>query len=122
MLDAMIVLAALAVGISLAPYHGPLLPGSEPGTAKFGVHLQGTPSSRVRLRVADLPAGWLASFCTNRVCAPLRVTLTLPRDGKQLIELQVIQNEGRTAAPRVVTVLATGGTRASIPFSAATRS
>ena len=117
----MIVLAALALGIALGPYHGPPLSGSVPGTAKIGVALSGTPGARVRLHVGGLPKGWIASFCTDRVCAPFKVGLVLPATGRQLIELQVIANDERAPAPRTIVVRSADGARASIPFRSATR-
>ena len=116
----MIALAALAVALSLGPYHGPPLNGSVPGTAKFGLAVRGAPYASVRLRASGVPPGWIASFCTDRVCAPFRVTLTLPQSGTQLIEFQLIQNEGGARAPRTITVSSSDGTRATAAFGAAT--
>ena len=117
----MIVLAALVAALSLGPYHGPPLSGSVPGTAKFGVDVRGVPLATVRLRATGVPRGWIASFCTDRVCAPFVVTLTLPPSGSQRIELQLIANDERVRAPHDVTVVTSDGSTATISFSAATR-
>ena len=118
----MIAAASLALAIALEPYRGAPLPGAVAGTPKFGVRIEGRPGSRVVLRSMGLPAGWLASFCTKRVCAPFKVFVDLPASGRETIELQLVQNDPKVPEPGVVSVIAAPGSRkASIEFSQATR-
>ncbi|GAC1595604.1 MAG: hypothetical protein NVS3B28_26840 [Candidatus Velthaea sp.] len=113
--------AVLALHLALEPYRGAPLPGTVAGTPKFGVRIEGAPGSRVVLRSTGLPAGWIASFCTKRVCAPFHVFVDLPSSGRDTIELQLIQSDTKAAAPAVVSVEVTHGPRARIRFSRATR-
>jgi stage V sporulation protein SpoVS len=110
----------LAVGLVLGPYAGAPLPGSVPGTAKFAVHVQGVPGSAVRLRALQVPRGYIASFCTDRVCAPRSVTFKLPPAGKQTIELQLVENTTNARPPTTVVVELNGTLRRSIRFTRAT--
>jgi hypothetical protein len=71
------------------------------------------------LRAVDVPTGYLASFCTRRVCAPFRVTFVLPRSGRESIELQLIENDPGARRPMLVRVAADGARSASIVFAAA---
>jgi cytochrome c biogenesis protein CcmG/thiol:disulfide interchange protein DsbE len=87
-----------AIGISLAPWTGPDLPASSPDTAKYRLVVTGAPGRSVGLRAADLPTGWIASFCLGRVCAPLRTSLVLPSWGAQVIEFQVVPPEPKLLA------------------------
>ncbi len=109
----------LGLIVTLAPYHGPALIGSVPGTAKFSVAVRGSSGEAVHLAAVDVPKGYVASFCTDRVCAPFHVTLSLPASGVQEIELQYIQNDAVSSNPQIVRVAADGGARASIRFARA---
>jgi hypothetical protein len=110
-----------AITIGLAPFAGPQLPGTIPGTAKFTVHIAGRARQTVSVRAVGVPAGYIASFCTDRVCAPFAVTFALPKTGSASIELQLIENTPGAHAPRRVTVTADGTAAASIAFSRAVR-
>ena len=111
--------AVIGLVLTLAPYAGPALHGSVPGTAKFLVSVSGAAGQMVRLRVVGVPAGYIASFCTNLVCAPFRVAFTLPKSGRAHVELQLIENAAGARKPKTVTVAADGGIDASIAFSRA---
>jgi len=101
--------------VSLAPWTGPELPGSAPDTAKYRLVLTGPAGKTVALRAADLPKGWIASFCLDRICAPLRVTTTLPSTGVKVIEFQVVPPDARSLAhvPSVRVIATAGGSVAS---------
>lgn len=103
-----------ATAISLAPWTGPDLPNSSPDTAKYRLVVTGPAGKSVTLRAADLPKGWIASFCLDRICAPLRVTMTLPKSGVKVIEFQVVPPDAKLLA-RVpsVRVIATVGSSTS---------
>ncbi len=111
--------ALLGVMLFIGPFTGPALSGSDPATAKFSVHVRGRPAQQVRVRAVDVPIGYIASFCTARVCAPFAVTVTLPRSGGLVLELQIIENRAGTAKPSRVTVAADGAKPASVKFSLA---
>ncbi len=99
-----------ATEISLAPWTGPDLPNSSPDTAKYRLIVTGPAGRAISLRAADLPKGWIASFCLDRICAPLHVTMTLPDSGVKVIEFQVVPPDAKLLA-RVpsVRVIATAG-------------
>ena len=83
-----------ATSISLAPWTGPELPGSVPGSIKYRVMMTGTPHSTMALHVANtLPEGWIASFCTGQLCSPFRAEVAIPTGGVASIEFQVLRND-----------------------------
>ncbi len=112
-------IALIALSLALAPFAGPLQKGSVPGAARFGVEVSGRAGQAVLLRAVGIPPGYLASFCTPRVCALFRVALILPKSGRESIELQLIENVPGARKPKVVTVTANGARPASIAFSRA---
>lgn len=101
--------------ISLAPWTGPELPGSSPDTAKYRLVLTAPAGKSVALRAADLPKGWIASFCLDRICAPLRVTTSVPASGVKVIEFQVVPPDAKLLAhiPSVRVIATIGGASAS---------
>ena len=79
-----------ATAVTIAPWTGPDLPGSVASTYKYRVALSGVPGRAVTLHASGLPKRWIASFCTDRVCAPFMVRTTIPPSGVKLLEFQVI--------------------------------
>ncbi len=106
--------------LSLTPYAGPSLPTAVPDTASFEVHVGGSAGATLTLRAVGVPKGYIASFCTNRICSPGRVSVTLPPSGRRAIELQYIRNDPAAREPRWVTVTAAGRS-ASLAFSRGAR-
>jgi peroxiredoxin len=97
-----------ATQISLAPWTGADLPGSVQSTIKYRLAVAGSPGATVNLATKGLPKGWVASFCTDRICAPFRVQLALPASGVKVIEFQLIPDEPGSPEPRI-TIEATDG-------------
>jgi hypothetical protein len=114
-------LPLISLILTLAPFAGPALRGSIPDTAKFSVGIRGHAGQTVRLRAVGVPQGYIASFCTNRVCAAFRVSLALPASGRESIELQLIENVPGSPKPTTVTVAAEGARAASIAYRRAVR-
>lgn len=111
-----------ATAISLAPWTGPDLPNSSPDTAKYRLVVTGPAGKSVTLRAADLPKGWIASFCLDRICAPLHVTMTLPDSGVKVIEFQVVPPDAKLlASVPSVRVIATVGSSTSTARTIALR-
>ncbi len=98
--------------LSLAPWTGPDLPGSVSSTYKYRLVVAGTPGKVVALTAGGLPKRWIASFCSDRQCAPFRTTVALPSSGVKVIEFQVIP-EAPAASPPTVRV-AGDGTSAAV--------
>jgi cytochrome c biogenesis protein CcmG/thiol:disulfide interchange protein DsbE len=96
--------------LSFAPWTGPELPGSSPGTAKYRLVVTGSPGRTIALQATNLPKGWIASFCADRICAPLHDTTTLPSSGVKIIEFQVVPPDAKSLAHvPSVRVIATDG-------------
>jgi hypothetical protein len=109
-----VALPLIGLILTLAPIGAAGLP--HPGNTAFRVTVSGTPGQVARLRAVGVPSGYIASFCTPRVCAPFQVALALPNSGRESIELQLIENVRGAAAPRRVTVAAVGARTVSIAF------
>lgn len=113
----MFALLTLGLALGIGPYDGPPLPGSIPNTVKFAVRVSGRAGATVALRALGVPTGYIASFCTRLVCSRDRVSLVIPASGRDRIELQFIENDPGSRAPKVVTVAAAGARPVTIAFS-----
>jgi peroxiredoxin/tetratricopeptide (TPR) repeat protein len=87
--------------ISLATWTGPDLPGSVTSTFKYRLVVAGTPGRTVALVASGLPKHWVASFCSDRQCAPFRTIVALPASGVKVIEFQVIPQSAAPGAPTI---------------------
>ncbi len=105
--------AQSATTVTMAPWTGPDLPGSIASTHKYRVVLSGAPGEAVKLHATGLPKHWVASFCTNRVCAPFTVQSTIPPSGVLVIEFQVIPDDEHSNAHPMVRIDATAGAKRS---------
>lgn len=95
--------------VSLAPWTGADLPGSIASTIKYRLVVGGSPKRSVTLRATELAKGWIASFCSDRVCAPLRTAVVIPASGVKVVEFQLIQSDPKAAKQTRVNVEASDG-------------
>ena len=75
----------------------PLRATISPNGRTYTIGLNGTAGSAVKLLAMDIPTHWVAAFCTAKLCAPFRVTLTLPQSGKTSLEFRVVPPGGTKA-------------------------
>jgi peroxiredoxin/tetratricopeptide (TPR) repeat protein len=94
------------MGLSIAPWTGPELPGSIASTYKFRVALSGAAGTSVTLRASGLPKTWIASFCSDRMCSPFTLVATIPASGIKIVEFQVIPGAAHASAHPTVRVSA----------------
>jgi peroxiredoxin len=90
-----------AAAVTLAPWTGPELPGSIPNTIKYRLIVAGNAGKTIALRASDVPKGWVASFCSDRVCAPFRVEVAIPENGVKIVEFQLVPPSATTISPKV---------------------
>ncbi len=112
--------ALLAILITLAASPDPRPQAITSSTATFFVTVRGSAGEIVRLRSVDVPAGYFATFCTSRLCAPYRVSFVLPKSGRSALKMQIINAISGARPPRKAVVIA-NGVRAATDFSRGTR-
>ena len=67
----------------------------------------------VALQAGGVPHGWVASFCTDRVCAPFKTSVVLPNSGVKVIEFQLIPPDAKARLPKVRVTGRDGGRESS---------
>jgi hypothetical protein len=85
-------LAILSCALAAGTCHA----SADPGVREFAVRVTAPAGTRVRLSALDVPRGWLASFCTPRICSPRHVTL-LVAGGRTAIQLSYARIAGPAA-------------------------
>ena len=94
--------------LSLAPWTGPELPGSIPNTIKYRLVVAGAAGTNMNLHALDVPKGWVASFCSDKVCSPFNVAVQVPAAGVKVIEFQLVPPDAKARIGKV-RVTATNG-------------
>lgn len=81
------------VTVLLAPWHGKALPTTPTGNyvTSYAMTVRGAPRARVDLRADGVAKGWVASFCTSRLCAPFHTIATLDSHGIARYEFSLIR-------------------------------
>jgi peroxiredoxin/Flp pilus assembly protein TadD len=102
-----------STSVTLAPWTGTDLPGSIPNTIKYRLVVAGLAGKSVALHAAGVPKGWVASFCSDRVCAPFKVSVAIPQSGVKIIEFQLVPPTAH-AVPGKVQVIGNDGDRTAI--------
>jgi peroxiredoxin/tetratricopeptide (TPR) repeat protein len=97
---------AARTALSVAPWTGPDLPGSVTSTFKYRLIVSGRGGRALALHTEGLPKDWIASFCSDRVCAPFKTTLQLPASGVKVVEFQVIPPDEKIRALKPVRIVA----------------
>ncbi len=100
--------------LSVAPWTGAVLPGSIPDTIKYRVIVAGTAGKTIALAASDVPKGWVASFCSDKICAPFHVSVEIPEGGVKIVEFQLVPPEGKKPAPKVRITSTGDGPQASV--------
>jgi peroxiredoxin len=99
--------------VSLAPWTGPELPGSIPNTIKYRLVVAGPVGKNLNLSALGVPKGWVASFCSDKVCSPFKVAVQVPSAGVKVIEFQLVPPDAKAKIGRVRVTATDGATSAS---------
>ena len=117
MLTTLLLAAAVSATTHLViePWRGSNLPTVTSSAQKYRLRVTGTPNATLVLHAGDLAKGWLAAFCTPRVCAPMRVDVTLPATGAAVYQFELIREETGGPAHSGATITSSDGASVSVP-------
>jgi hypothetical protein len=91
----LVLIAALAqpTRLTVSPWTGSNVPTATSAAIRYRLRVEGTPKATLVLHADDVAKGWLAAFCTPRVCSPMRVDVTLPQSGRAEYLFELIREE-----------------------------
>ena len=87
------------ITVVLSPWHGPSLPTAPTGNyeTSWAMNVRGAPTARVDLRADGVSKGWIAAFCTARLCAPFHTVVTLNDKGNARLEFSLIRTDPKAS-------------------------
>lgn len=115
----LVAIAEPATRLSIQPWTGADLQTTTIQAAKYRLEVTGRPNATIRLEATNVAAGWLAAFCTQKICSPEMIDTQLPRSGQVVLQFELIRESD--TAPRQSGATITGGDGASVTVPAAYR-
>jgi hypothetical protein len=112
-------LAQPATHLAVQPWTGADLQTTSAAAAKYRLEVSGRPNATIRLKASGVAPGWLAAFCTPRLCSPQHIDAALPRSGQVVLQFELIRES--TAAPNQSGATISGGDGASVAVPSAYR-
>lgn len=112
------VLLALAQGpthLAIEPWTGSDFQVTTGAAAKYRLEVSGKPNDTIRLSARGVSAGWLAAFCTPKLCSPQHVDVQLPRSGIAVFQFELIRIEVGAPKRSRATITGNGGASVSVP-------
>mgnify|MGYP001163432394 CR=1 FL=1 len=108
------ILLAVAVASSVThlrvnPWSGASLATATSAAVKYRLRVAGTPNATISLHADGVAKGWLAAFCTPKVCSPMRVDVTLPASGQAVYQFELIREEPGAPAHSGARILSSDG-------------
>jgi hypothetical protein len=111
---AFMIAAAQATKLAIAPWTGKSPPTATSAAAKYRLLVSGEPNATVQLQASGVASGWIAAFCTDTVCAPMRVSATLPASGQAVYQFELIR-ESDDATPSSGATITAGDATLTVP-------
>ena len=113
-------LVALAqTQLSIQPWTGSDFQTTTTNAAKYRLEVSGKPNVTLHLHARDVAHGWLAAFCTPRLCSPQQIEVQLPHSGDAVFQFELIRESASAPTTSGATIIEGGGASVTVP--AATR-
>jgi hypothetical protein len=112
---AMMLAVSPATHLSIQPWTGNDLQATTSAAAKYRLEVTGKPQSVIRLQASGVASGWLAAFCTSKICSPERVDVTIPASGQAVVQFELIREADSAPKQSTATISENGGARVSVP-------
>jgi hypothetical protein len=119
LLAILVALAPPSTYLSIEPWTGSDFQATSEGAAKYRLSVSGKPNATLHLQAHNVAQGWLAAFCTPRLCSPQHVELTLSHSGGAVIQFELIRESD--SGPKQSGATISDGAGASVVVPAAYR-
>lgn len=86
------------VGLTISAWSGANYATADIAAVRYRLAVTGTPGASVHLRSDGVAQGWIAAFCTARLCSPERVDVVLPASGRAVYAFELFRES--SSAPK----------------------
>ncbi|MBV8530867.1 MAG: hypothetical protein JO104_06085 [Candidatus Eremiobacteraeota bacterium] len=111
----LLALAQPATHLSIQPWTGSDFQTTSSGAAKYRLEVNGKPDTSVSLRAFGVAPGWLAAFCTPRLCSPQHIEMHLPHSGQAVVQFELIRESDSAPKESGATISGNDGASVSVP-------
>ncbi len=101
--------------LSIQPWTGGDLQVTSVTAAKYRLQVTGKPNATIRLRAAHVAQGWLAAFCTTKLCSPDRIDAALPASGQIVFQFELIRESDTAPKQSGATIVGSDGAYVTVP-------
>ena len=115
LLAILVALAQSSTELSIQPWTGSDLQTTTERAAKYRLNVSGKPNATLHLQARGVAQGWLAAFCTPRLCSPQRVDLTLPGSGASVVQFELIRESESAPEQSSATIISQDGASVYVP-------
>ena len=114
-LTMLLALAQPVTHLSVEPWTGDDFQTTTSAAAKYRLEVSGRPKSTLHLRAQDVAPGWLAAFCTPKLCSPQQVDVALPPSGDAVFQFELIRESDDAPRQSGATIVGSDGASVSVP-------
>ncbi len=111
----MLALVQPATHLTIEPWTGGDFQTTTAAAARYRLKISGRANVVVHLRAAGVAEGWLAAFCTPKVCSPLRVDATIAHSGETIIQFELIRESANAPKRSGATIIGDHGASVKVP-------
>ena len=111
----LVALAQPATHLSILPWTGNDLQTTSADAVKYRLEITGPPNAAIHLHTSGVADGWLAAFCTPKLCSPQRIDFAMPRSGQSVVQFELIRESDTAPHQSAATITAADGSSISVP-------
>ena len=111
----LLALAQPGTQLSIKPWTGSDLQVTTGAAAKYRLEIAGKPNASLRLRAVGVAQGWLAAFCTPKLCSPQHIEMQLPASGSAVVQFELIRESNDSPKRSGATITDDDGASVSVP-------
>ena len=111
----LVALSQPATHLSIQPWTGSDLQTTTAAAAKYRLEVTGRPNTAIRLQTSGVADGWLAAFCTPKICAPQHIDLALPRSGQAILQFELIRESDTAPHQSAARIIGDDGASVTVP-------
>jgi hypothetical protein len=111
----LLALAPSTTSLTIQPWTGNDFQVTSEIAAKYRLEVTGSPNATLRLRAVGVSTGWLAAFCTPRLCSPQRVDFRLPASGNAVFQFELIRESDSAPKHSGATITDDDGASVTVP-------